>query len=118
MLNRKVTVYVPGTVNGIEPAPALQAENALLVISQLSRWFGGATMTDATGAWVSDVHGLVLEPVKLVTSSTDAAGIAAHQDNLLQLGSYLAQVQGQEAVAIEIDGTMHFATQTDLKVAA
>ena len=118
MLNRKVSIYVPGTVNGNQPALGLQAEQTDLVLNQLSRWFGGATVTDATGGWISENLGLVKESIRLVTSFTDAKGMFKHRGHVMDLASYLAETMGQESVAVELDGKLVFAESRKLKIAA
>ena len=51
-LDSKVSIYVPSTVNVNEPVDNKQ--QVIAVIRQLSTMFGGATVSDAVGGWVSE----------------------------------------------------------------
>ncbi len=53
-LDSKVAIYVPSTVAvNNDDSEGLQEKFTREVLSLFSRWFGGATATDALGGWVS-----------------------------------------------------------------
>jgi hypothetical protein len=108
MLDHKVTLYVPGTQNGTTPNPVGQARWTHVTAFQFGSWFGGSTITDSQGTWNSPEHGMIREPVKLVASYTDAAGLLKNRQNVTDLAAHLGFEMGQEAVAVEIDGQMEF----------
>jgi hypothetical protein len=107
MLNHRIAVFIPSTINGNEPAPAdliaRWVKSAKLKFADL---FGGFTAHRAVGGWMSPANGLVEEPVTVVSSFTD--------DGLDRLGEVeefaatVAEALGQEAVALEIDNSLQF----------
>lgn len=108
MLKHRVAIYIPSTINGNEPAPAhliaRWVKSAKLKFAEL---FGGFTAHRAVGGWMSQVHGLVEEPVTVVTAFTDDAGL----DRLGEVEDFAAAVAealGQEAVSVEIDNSLQF----------
>lgn len=109
-LTHRIAIYIPATGQGNEPAPKLQAEftdKALLVFSEA---FGGATVVDAVGAWVSPEHGLVKEPVKLVYAFSTQEAFDKGQTKVLAFAYELQRRMHQEVVAVEIDGTLQLVT--------
>lgn len=108
MLNKKVTIYVPGTTGVNKPAPELQAQVVTDALTIFADYFGGSTAIAGRGAWISQEHGLVVEPVVLVYAYTDADGLAR---NLSAVKSFAVAVAGrmsQECVCVEVDGELHF----------
>ncbi|HEY7328065.1 MAG TPA: hypothetical protein VH592_10515 [Gemmataceae bacterium] len=108
MLSHRIAVYIPSTVNGNEPAPAdLIAKWVKSAKVKFSQLFGGFTAHRAVGGWMSLIHGLVEEPVTVVTSFTDDDGL----DRLGEVEDFAAAVAealGQEAVTLEIDNSLQF----------
>jgi hypothetical protein len=115
MLNHKITLYVPGTVQGNVPSPHMQAIWTDKVLRGFAEVFGGATLTHATGAWVSPTLGLVKEPVNLVSSFTDLDGVRAHIGDVKRWAAAIAEEMGQEAVALEVSGEMEFVSAAVVK---
>lgn len=76
MLNHRVAIFIPSTINGNEPAPAeliaRWVNSAKLKFAEL---FGGFNAHRAVGGWVSPVHGLIEEPVTVITAYTDDDGL-------------------------------------------
>jgi hypothetical protein len=106
-LDHKVALYIPSTVAVNKPCPDLQGRMTDLALEQLSRLFGGATRLPAVGAWVSETHGLVKEPINFVFSFTDETTLSRHVDAVLGLAAQIGAEMLQEAVAVEIDGQLH-----------
>lgn len=108
MLNHRISVYIPSTTQDNEPAPAdLIAEWVRTAKKKFAKLFGGFTAYRAVGGWVSPVHGLVEEPVTVITSFTDDHGL----DRLGEVEEFAATVAdalGQEAVTLEIDNSLQF----------
>jgi hypothetical protein len=108
MLSHRIAVYIPSTVNGHEPAPAdLIARWVKSAKLKFAALFGGFTAYRAVGGWVSPVHGLIEEPVTVITSHTDDDGL----DSLGEVEDFAAAVAealGQEAVTLEIDNQLQF----------
>jgi hypothetical protein len=107
MLNRQVKVIVPGTVYGNQPALEQQANWVRRTLEHLSELFGGATAINGQGAYVSE-HGLIVEPVVIVYSYCDDAGLAKHHGAVIEHARQLGLDMTQECVSVEIDGTMEF----------
>jgi hypothetical protein len=109
MLNRRVSITVPGTDHG---RPILHAQQDAAVNSALkafSKWFGGATAISGRGAWISEASGeLVVEAVVVVYSYCDDSTLAANRANVLGHVERLAASLGQECVAVEWPEGMDF----------
>ena len=108
MLNHRVSIFIPSTTHGNKPAPAQLiarwVKSAKLKFAEL---FGGFTAFDAVGGWMSPVHGLIEEPVKVVASHTDDDGLDRLAD-VEEFAATVAEALGQEAVTIEVDNGLRF----------
>jgi len=118
MLDHKVTIYVPSTHSVRETAHTLQAVFTDAALARLAGWFGGASVTTATGAWVAADGRLVKEAINLVWAFTDAEGLAAHTHGVLGLAREIAREMTQEAVAVEIDGSLQFVSPVAVETKA
>ena len=108
MLTHKVAVYVPSTVQGNIPAPVATVERWVKESkTRLSRLFGGFTSYRAQGGWVSETQGLVEEDVTIVQAFTDESGLS-HVPAVKALAQEIARDMSQEAVSVEVDGTLYF----------
>lgn len=108
MLSHKIAVYIPSTVNGHEPAPAdLIAKWVKSAKLKFAELFGGFTAHKAVGGWVSPIHGLVEEPVTVITSFTDDDGLD-RLGEVEEFAAAVAEALGQEAVTVEIDNSLQF----------
>jgi len=110
MLDKKVAVYIPSTVNGNQPAPAAKiarwVREAKIALASL---FGGFTAYNGEGGWYSPEHGLIEEKVTIVQAFTDEAGLE-RVGKLRELAKEMASDMGQEAVSLEVNGTLNFVT--------
>jgi hypothetical protein len=100
MLEKKVAIYIPSTVDVDVKVDNTEMVNKTLEF--LSDLFGGATATKAQGAWVSDEVGLVKEDVTIVYAYTSDF----YTEKLMQVRNYAEHVRdimGQECVSVEID---------------
>lgn len=108
MLNHRISLYIPSTINGNEPAPAdliaRWVKSAKLKFSEL---FGGFTSYKAVGGWMSPIHGLIEEPVTVVASHTDDDGLD-RLGEVEEFAAAVAEALGQEAVTLEIDNSLQF----------
>ncbi len=108
MLNHRVAVFIHSTINGNEPAPAdliaRWVKSAKLKFADL---FGGFTAHRAVGGWMSPAHGLVEEPVTVITAFTDDGGVDEIGE-VEEFAATVAEALGQEAVAMEIDNSLQF----------
>ena len=108
-LDSRVAIYVPGTVD-VDKTDAGAAERMTARVARdLSDLFGGATITDGRGAWVSDVAGLVMENVRIVYSFSTADAITKHIDEIERIIETVKTEMRQEAVSVEIDGALYIA---------
>ena len=106
-LEHVVKIYVPSTcdVNKVNNHKAEQMTNSAAAL--LSELFGGATITDANGAWNSAAYGLVKEQIKIVYSFATEEQIEAHADKIAALAEQIKSEMQQEAVSVEIDGALY-----------
>ena len=108
MFNHRIGIYIPSTTNGKEAASAdLIAEWVRTAKKKFAKLFGGFTAYRAVGGWVSPVHGLVEEPVTVITSFTDDDGID-RLGEVEEFAATVAEALGQEAVTVEIDNSLQF----------
>lgn len=119
MLDRKVTIYVPGTTGRTTPDPEAQATWVDMVLEFLAVQFGGGTAdAPSTGAWMSPEHGLIKEPVVKVYSYTNVEGLQNGISAVLEFVGRIAREMGQEAVSVDFDGSLRFVTPEDSIIAA
>ena len=99
-------IYVPSTVDVDSPVDSSAAVSGCL--SFLSGLFGGATALHASGAWVSDSAGLVLENVTICYAFTNLRGLLRGRRAVLAYAKDLRDEMKQDAVSVEIDGRLYF----------
>lgn len=118
MLTHKIAIYVPSTVNGNQPASQTIIDHWVRKAKTLlSELFGGFTMIPAKGGYYSTTLGLVEEDVTIVQAYADSASLE-HLDKVERFAGELAEGMTQEAVSLEIDGTMQFIEPFRLKKTA
>ena len=106
-LSAKIAIYVPSTMNVNQTTDNAKQVNR--VLRQLSTWFGGATASDAVGAWVSDTTGAtVTEKIKYCFSYCTTDLLNKHIDDVLNLCTALKNEMGQEAISLEINNELYF----------
>lgn len=106
VLSHRVTVYVPATMGVAAAADnSRQVAETATVLSQL---FGGATSSKAVGYWVSEEAGLVSENTTIVFAFASDEALSAGIDAVVDHCEKLKADMMQEAVALEIDGSMYF----------
>ncbi len=105
-LGSKVTIYVPATT-GIKQAAdnSAQVDATLKLLSDL---FGGATSTNALGAWVSPTAGLVKEHTTMVFAYCNTEQLEAAIGQIVDYCEALCKEMTQDAIALEINGEMYF----------
>ncbi len=105
-LSSRVTVYVPATVNISESVNNSKQVDAAL--SLLSVCFGGATKTDAVGAWMSPTAGLVKERTTIVFAYCNTEQLNDNIERVVEFCEQLRDEMKQDAVALEINSEMYF----------
>lgn len=109
-LSRVVKLFVPSTVDDNQDVDlARQEQEAMDVAKWFSRWFGGATIQQATGAWESKTGDVITEHILIVSANCTASDLEEHENDVERLAARLRVSMQQEAVAVEIDGTLYFA---------
>lgn len=105
-LRHKVAVYVPGT-NGVNTA-ADNSRYVNMAAAVLSGLFGGATATPAVGYWMSDAAGLVEERTTVVYAYAANGALESGLDDVIDFCDGMKTELHQEAVSLEVDGTLYF----------
>ena len=113
MLNHRIAVIIPSTVDANVAAPQLSAEWIRKAKELFAKTFGGFTATPATGGWMSHDHGLIEENVVVVHSMTDDKGLLAGRGIVREFAVTLAAAMGQECVSVEIDNSLEFVSTAD-----
>ena len=107
-LASRVAVYVPSTTDVNVRDKKLSARIEKETASALSAWFGGATVTEARGYWLSDAAGLIGEDVKIIYSNTTRDALDEHAEDIHGIAEHIKRVMKHEAVSVELDGALYF----------
>ena len=99
-------IYVPSTIDVNTNIDNSEKVNETLQF--LSSLFGGATATDASGAWMSETSGLVTEKVTICYAFTNFRNFWKHRKTVKQYAAKLRDEMKQEAISLEIDGNLYF----------
>ncbi len=105
-LDHNIKLYIPSTNNVNENTD--NAEYIAEGLKLFSDCFGGATSYDASGAWVSNDKGLVLEPVKIIESYATKEATAGGLARVLEFARRIKSELHQEAVSLEYDNKLYF----------
>lgn len=103
-LNHAVALFVPSTINVDQQVDSSKQVKATL--SFLGNLFGGATSSNAEGAWRSEESGLVTEQVTIVRTFVSKKALDAHLDDVIHFATNLKQDMKQEAVAVSVDNQL------------
>lgn len=103
----RVAVYVPSTVDVDGDGRYLADRKTKETAEALSALFGGCTITEASGCWMSDKAGLVTEAVKIIYANAAPGEIAKHADDILQIARSIKTDMKQEAVSIELNSVLY-----------
>lgn len=104
-LSEKISVYVPSTFDGdkrIDNSAYVQQ-----VMKELAELFGGSTSVKASGAWISEEKGLIVENITIVYSYSDNL-TNEKIDAVINICNWLKNKLEQEAVSLEINGKLYF----------
>jgi hypothetical protein len=100
-----VAVYVPSTLDVNQSAN--NAAQVADTLARLSGIFGGCTASDVKGAWISDTSGLIVENVTICKSYASSLG-DGELEEVYSIANQIRMDMRQEAVSVEIDGTLYF----------
>ena len=106
-LPKTIAIFVPSTTDVVADGSAKQMEWAEKIGEQFSDWFGGVTMYEASGGWMSAEHGLVKEGIIIVESRATEEALAKHTDDAVTLAEQLKADMAQEAVTLIHNGDMY-----------
>ena len=105
-LDRVFKIYVPSTMDVDKQINSDSYIDDTLTF--MSGMFGGATMSKVFGAWMSNSGEVIKEDVTIVYSNTDSSDFDNKINEVISHAEYLKFAMGQEAISIEIDGTLYF----------
>ncbi len=106
ILNHKVSIYVPSTINVDKQVDNTEQVNKAL--SFLCDSFGGASSYQVNGAWKSETGKIVIEPITVVFAYCSEERKDRYENDVMIFASVLKTEMSQEAVMIELDGTAVF----------
>ena len=108
MLKKFVAIYVPSTVNvNIAASAEKIADVTRFVCAKLASRFGGSTVTQATGYWVSETGEIVEDKIQIVKSHYDCEESAA-VTYAREIAEFVKQALTQEAVTLETNEGIDF----------
>ena len=109
MIDSKVSVTVPSTVNAGQQASQIMVDAVVdQTLQTLSELFGGATAIPAKGAYVAEDGTLIKEDVIVVEALCEKQDAHFRADEVMDLGAQICEVMTQECVLVQIDGIAHF----------
>lgn len=109
MLERRIAVYVPSTINGNQPAPQTLIDQILVETkSTMAKLFGGFTAINANGGYFSEEHGLIEEQITMVIAFATEADYQTKQAEVFALAQSIARRMTQEVVAVELPYGLKF----------
>ena len=104
-LSCQVKVYVPSTTDVNKACDSSEwIEKAMNVLSSA---FGGATATNALGAWISSQGELVKENVTVVFSYATQPQLETNIESVYEFCLMMKQALSQESIALEVNGEMY-----------
>lgn len=107
-LTGRVAIYVPGTAGPVAEDSALADRVTADVAGRLSELFGGATISLAAGAWMSQEHGLIREQVQIVYSYCTTEQLEQNAGAVRAIAEHVKNTMEQEAVSVEINNALYF----------
>ena len=118
MNNHKIGLIILSTVNANEAASTeIVSKWVKCAKVQFAQLFGGFTSHNAVGGWLSPELGLIEENVTVVSSFTDEHGLKRLGD-VKAFAAKMGRALSQEAVAVEVDHSLHFVPPLGVAVAA
>jgi hypothetical protein len=99
-------VYVPTTV-GKKTDAQRGKDTALYVGEEMAKIFGGYTITKALGGWYSDTDGELIQETIFIVRSNSESMTQLEKNMTVNIAQYVKDWHLQEAVSIEIDGTLY-----------
>ena len=105
---KRLTLYIPERDRFDNPIPNLAywISEAILLLTSFG---SGTTKLSGEGAWVITQTGkLQREPVNILYSDVASAAFNAQRQSVLAFMEHFGTTTGQDAVAAEYDGEMHF----------
>lgn len=106
-LSERVAIYVPSTVNANDDGAALGDAMTAEVAGELSELFGGATISIAAGAWMSEAVGLIREQVQIVYSYCTPEQLLQYAQRVREIAERVKSEMSQEAVSVEINSNLY-----------
>ena len=107
-LNNRISIYVPSTFNGNQPAKRMQRKAVKHTAKALCKMFGGSTAQEAAGYWNSDTKGLIEEKQIIVYSQCSETDLTTHKESVFSLAKALCRWMKQEAVTVTVNNEMFF----------
>lgn len=105
-LSCQVKIYVPTTIN--VDIPFDNSEWVSKTVDFLGEKFGGATTTEAFGAWVASNGKLVKEKVDLCYSFASQELLSEYISNVYDFCLNMRIELRQERVGLEINGSLYW----------
>lgn len=100
-LTHTIGIFIPSTLDVDQAVDnSGQVQSALELLGTL---FGGATRTDAEGAWRSEDSGLVVEQVTIVRTFVTKDALDSHLEQVVDFAMALKKEMRQESIALDVD---------------
>lgn len=101
------TIYIPSMRNdGTRIDMPTQKKWTSYIVESFSALFGGATAKKAVGGWLDKSGNIITENVILVTGFFD--GDISSVVNVVDIARNMKAKLQQDAVSVEVDGSMYF----------
>lgn len=104
-LSSSVKIYVPSTINVSEYKESDEWINKTLDL--LSHEFGGATCSDALGAWITNKGELIKESITLIFSYCKQLELEKSINKIYDFCLNMKVKLKQESIALEVNGELY-----------
>ena len=108
ILDNQIKLYLPSTKDIDKKLTKKEVKTMQdNILQELAEMFGGATVYDAIGSWVS-LNGLVLENVKIVQAFCTKEDLQKNIQGVQDLAKELKKTYKQENISLEINNQLTF----------
>lgn len=109
MLNKKVAIYIPGTIDINKKISLAEHEKYIEKIAGIfSDCFGGASTQSICGFWKAKSGELVKENNTIVYAFCDKRRLYRNRNRILKLAEAMRNELSQEYISVEINNRLLF----------
>ena len=109
MLNKKIAIYIPSTIDVNKKLPVAEHERYVKKVAGIfSECFGGASAQKIHGFWKAKSGELVAEDNTIVYAFCDNRKLHRNRNRIIKLAVDTRNELSQEYISVEINGRLIF----------